>query len=152
MGGGWWEWQREAPAKLMYSQWDILVRELGGGIWFSTSLWLVFAFVMYIYRQINSERRIDPTLIGAALALTIYFCGSTIRGFLTWMQFFHAGNFWDTNIWVATWPWFGLSVLLNITGAALCIWMLSSWRWRFIFTMCAVAGSLLLPAGLRLLA
>jgi hypothetical protein len=147
-----WEWQKDAPVKLMYSQWDLLVRELGGGVWFWTSLWLVIAFIAYILRQLTFNKRVDHTLVWAAIALTIYFAGSTIRGFLTWMQFFYAGNFWDTNIWVATWPWFGLSVLLNIGGAALCIWMLSTWRWRLMFTLCAVLGALLVPAGLRLLA
>src|SRR5215207_369701 len=115
--GGWWEWQQEPPSKLMYSQWDILVRELGGGVWFWTSMWLLIAFLTYIFRQLKVEKRVDFTLVWAATALAIYFTGSTVRGFLTWMQFFYAGNLWDTAPWVATWPWFGMSVLLNITGA-----------------------------------
>jgi hypothetical protein len=134
---------------VMYSPWDIMVRELGGGIWFWTSLWLVFAFVAYIARESINRGRPDSQVVLAAAALTIYFLGSMIRGFITWMQFFYAGNGWSPNPWVATWPWYGLSVLLNITGAAMCIWLLSSWRWRLCFTIFAVIGAVLVPSLLR---
>jgi hypothetical protein len=141
--------KEQGPVMVMYSSWDILVRELGGGIWFWTSLWLVVAFLAYIGRSLLSERHPDRILLYAAGSLVLYFTGSTIRGLITWMQFYYAGNQWDTGIWIATWPWFGLSVLCNITGAALCIWFLSSWRWRLIFTVCAVAGALMVPVTVR---
>lgn len=131
---------------MIYSDWDITVRELGGGIWFWTSLWLVFAFMGYVIREVCFERKVDRQILFAAGALSVYFAGSTIRGLLTWMQFFYVGNHWNVTGIVATWPWFGASVLLNITGAAMCIWLLSSWRWRVYFTIAAVSWAILVPA------
>jgi hypothetical protein len=133
----------------MYSSWDIMVRELGGGIWFFTSFWLVVAFGTYIARETIYTRR-DRTLMFAASALVIYFVGSMIRGLLTWMQFFYAGNGWPVERWVATWPWFGLSVTLNIIGAELCIFLLSNWRWRITLSVVAVATSVLIPVAVRI--
>lgn len=133
----------------MYNEWDIAVREIGGGIWFWTSFWLTIAFVAYVIRKSFVERNGDRVIVGAAAALTLFFAGSSLRGFITWMQFFYAGNGWDTAAWVKTWPWYGLSVLMNIAGAAACIWLLSSWRWRVIFTTCAIGGAVAVPVALR---
>ena len=72
----------------MYTAWDLMVRELGGGIWFWTSLWLVFAFVAYLTRESISRGKPDKQVVFAAAALVIYFSGSMIRGFLTWSSFF----------------------------------------------------------------
>lgn len=138
-------------AALMYTQWEIAVREIGGGIWFWTSLWLSVAFLAYIIRQTSKDRNRDWNLIYAAASLLIYFLGSMIRGFITWMQFFYVANGWDASYWIQLWPWYGLSVTLNIIGAAVCIWLLSSWRWRAIFTTCAVIGALVMPVAFRVL-
>jgi hypothetical protein len=133
----------------MYSSWDIFVRELGGGIWFFTSFWLVIAFSAYIVRETARDNRRDGALIAAATALVVYFIGSMIRGLLTWMQFFFAGNGWDPKDWIATWPWFGLSVLFNIVGAEACIYLLSSWRWRLCLSILAGITSILVPVVVR---
>jgi hypothetical protein len=134
----------------MYSSWDIMVRELGGGVWFFTSFWLVIAFSAYIIRETARDNRRDGTLVMAATALIVYFIGSMIRGLLTWMQFFFAGNGWDPSHWIATWPWFGLSVLFNIVGAEACIYLLSSWKWRACLSVLACVTSILIPTIVRI--
>jgi hypothetical protein len=138
-----------------YSDWDILVREIGGGIWFWTSLWLDVAFIGYMLREFAREGRLaDRVAVIVAFWLVVYFTGSMIRGFLTWGQFMALGNGreGDATVWVATWPWFGTSVIFNITGAMGCIWMLSSWRWRVIFSVCALMVSIGVPIIVRLIA
>jgi hypothetical protein len=66
------------------------------------------------------------------------------------MQFFFAGNGWDPSHWIATWPWFGLSVLFNIVGAEACIYLLSSWRWRLCLSVLACVTSILIPTIVRI--
>jgi hypothetical protein len=147
---------------MTYTADDIFIREIGGGIWFMTSFWLTVACIAFVIRQTRRGRRRDEEIIIGALGLVSYFSGSTLRGFITWMQFFYAGNRldcvagdidcatrWDPGPWIATWPLYGLSVLLNIFGAAVCIWALSSVRWRAIFTVCAVMGAVILPSFVR---
>lgn len=129
----------------MYSAWDITVREVGGGIWFWTSAFLCIAFLFYIIRAVLNYSRPDRIILAAAFAMLIYFIGSSIRGFLTWMQFFYSGQGWDNRYWIETWPWFGLSVVLNITGAALCVWLLTDAKWRALFTVAMVAVAVAVP-------
>jgi len=134
----------------VYSEWDIFVREIGGGIWFWTSLWLDVAFVWFILREMsNRGDKADRETLIVAFWLVVYFTGSLIRGFLTWSQFYALGNGGDPAIFIATWPWFGTSVILNISGATGCIWMLSSWKWRCYFTAAAVIFSIGVPVLVR---
>jgi len=146
---------------MTYNADDIFMRELGGGVWFMTSFWLTVACIAYVVRVTKRGRRRDDEIIIGALGLVSYFAGSSLRGFITWMQFFYAGNMldcagnidcvkrWDPTPWIQTWPLYGSSVLLNIAGAAVCIWALSSVRWRAIFTVCAVVGAVVLPSFVR---
>jgi hypothetical protein len=134
-----------------YSEWDIVVREIGSGIWFWTSLWLTFTFAAYIIKHTFENRKVDRTLFLAACALTLYFMGSTFRGLLNWMQFYYMGNGWQPTAWVTASPGYIISVALNIVGGAACIWLLSNWRWRAIFTVAAVTGAVVAPIALHLL-
>lgn len=111
-----------APAIAIYSPWDISVRELGGGAWFFMSLWLSVAFVSFVIRE---RDRTNPIVLAVATGLATFAWGSAIRAFLTWMQFRALGNGWDAAYWIQTWPWFGTSVILNISGAAACIYFLA---------------------------
>lgn len=136
---------------VMYSDFDIAVREIGGGVWFWTSLFLVIACAVYVHRETVIKGRGYRPVVWATAALIVYFSGSTIRGFLTWMQFFYIGNGWDASRWLKTWPWLGTSVILNIVGAALCVWYLSSWRWRLYFAATAVVVAIMVPVLLYVL-
>jgi hypothetical protein len=136
----------------MYSAWDITVREIGGGIWFFTSLAGALAFLGYALRRTLWERQRPDVVILTAFALAEFFIGSAMRGFLTWMQFMSAGNGGDTAPWIATWPLLGSSVILNILGAAACIWLLSPRRWRAWFTAATVVIAIGVPLGLFWLA
>jgi hypothetical protein len=142
--------ERIEVRQIMYNEWDIFIRELGGGIWFWTSLWLTIGLTGYIYSRRNAldDDRIRIA-VAVATALVGYTTGSAIRGFLTWMQFYYAGNHWDTSPWIQTWPWFGTSVLLNITGGAIAIWLLTPERWRAWLTALAVTTAITVPLTLR---
>jgi hypothetical protein len=131
----------------MYSQWDITVREIGGGIWCLTSLALAIALLVYAVRRVLEERTYSPVTL-TALAFAEFCFGSAIRGFLTWRQFMAAGNGSDPSQWIATWPWLGTSVILNIGGAAAAIWLLSPSRWRVSFTAGTVLAAILVPLAL----
>jgi hypothetical protein len=134
----------------MYNEWDIFIRELGGGIWFWTSLWLTIGLMIYIYSRRNSldDNRVRIA-VSVATALVAFTAGSAIRALLTWMQFYYAGNHWDTSPWIQTWPWFGTSVLLNISGGAIAIWLLTPERWRAWLTALAVTTAVTVPLALR---
>jgi hypothetical protein len=62
------------------------------------------------------------------------------------MQFLYIRNDWDYTFWLRTWPWFGMSVVLNILGAAAAIWFLSHYSYRTAFTVLAVVTALGVPA------
>jgi hypothetical protein len=145
--------ERIEVRQIMYNEWDIFIRELGGGIWFWTSLWLTIGLIGYIYYRRDSmdDERIRVA-VSVAIALVAFTAGSAMRAFLTWMQFYYAGNHWDTSPWIKTWPWFGTSVLLNITGGAIAIWLLTPERWRAWLTALAVTTALTVPVALRYLA
>jgi hypothetical protein len=134
----------------MYSAWDIAVREVGGGIWFFMSLFMSLAFAIYAFREYNRAGLNPVTLV--AVSFEIFCFGSAMRGFLTWMQFMAAGNGSDPSRWIETWPWLGLSVLLNILGAAWCIWLISPHRWRVCTTIVSVAVAIGVPVTIFALA
>jgi hypothetical protein len=144
---------------IMYNDWDIMVREIGGGAWFFVSLWLTIGFIIYVVRRnsfLRNGNSIDSDwahaigiAVKTAVALAFFSAGSAIRAFMSWMQFHYAANGWDTEPWIATWPWFGLSVILNIAGGAAAIWLLTPRRWRSWFAGFAVATAVTVPIALR---
>lgn len=137
---------------MIYSPQDILVRELGGGVWFVVSGALALAFIGYVIgqRQKFGSYKWAPTC-KVAIALAVFCAGSSARGLLTWLQFFYIESGYDPSPWIATWPWFGTSVVLNIVGGLACIWLLSPERWRWPVTALTFALSIALPVGLAYL-
>ncbi len=134
---------------MIYSPADIIVREIGGGVWFFMSAALTFAFVGYVIRQ-RWRYWFYPcspeTLV--AIALSMFCAGSAMRALLTWMQFLYLANGWNPRAWIDTWPWFGGSVILNIAGAIYAIWLLSPKRWRVLTTGVSLALAVLVPVML----
>jgi hypothetical protein len=132
----------------MYTHWDIVVREIGGGVWFFTNLTLALVLFAWGFQQCCLKKSGEPlSLILIAFSISEVLLGSAIRGFLTWQQFRVAGNGEDPSFWVATWPFLGLSVILNITGAAACVWLILPPAWRTLVTFYAMALAVLIPVG-----
>jgi hypothetical protein len=146
-----------------YTEWDMIVREIGGGIWFWMTTSLAIAFLAFIFRELFFEPRRGPVLspeeivlvrrkayrasLWTAFMLLIVATGSAMRGFLIWMQFMYELNGWNSRPWIETWPWYGSSVIMNIFGAAGAIWLLSPDRWRLFFSTLAVFWSITIPVA-----
>jgi hypothetical protein len=136
----------------MYSQWDMTVRELGGGVWFFSNIALAAVLSAWAFSQcFRRDRCVDP-LVALAVAMATVLFGSSIRGFLTWQQFRVAGNGGDPSFWIATWPLLGSSVILNIVGAAACTWLILPERWRTPITIVIVAVAIIVPFSIFYLA
>jgi hypothetical protein len=132
----------------MYSRDDIIVRAIGGGIWFWMSLFLAGSFFLYIARK----RGETPTVVLQIAFFHGIFClGSAMRAALTWGQFLSALEKLDPAPWLQTWPWFGSSVILNIIGAGGAIFLLTPYRWRWEITLGAVTVAIGVPAVLYML-
>lgn len=120
----------EAP----YTINDMVLREIGGGIWFWLSAALAVAFFAYVIRKVMYERDRPDTVVIAAFFLGLFCTGSAIRAFLSWMQFMYILNGWPYRVWIETWPWFGGSVICNAVGAAGGLWLLTPKEWRTLIT------------------
>lgn len=139
----------------MYNQWDIAVRELGGGIWFFTNLALALVLLAWAVNQFVRRRKGLPfaaALVGLSLSMAEVLFGSAIRGFITWQQFRVAGNGGDPTPWVSTWPWLGCSIIMNICGAAACTWLILPPPWRTLVTFYTVTIAILVPLSIFYLA
>ncbi len=131
----------EAP----YTVNDMVLREIGGGVWFWFSISLSVAFFAYVVRKILWEHDRPNPVIVAALFLGFFCLGSAIRAFLAWMQFAYMLNGWPYREWIETWPWFGGSVILNAIGACVCLWLLTPVRWRNWITAGVTAVAVIVP-------
>jgi hypothetical protein len=133
----------------MYTQWDMSVRELGGGVWFFTNFALALVLFAWGFRQCCSKQYGQPiALVMIAFAISEMLFGSAIRGFLTWQQFRVAGNGGDPTPWIATWPFLGSSIIMNIMGAALCMWLILPERWRAPITVATTIVAITVPTSI----
>lgn len=133
---------RNPPRSLNYDPFDVLLRELGGGIWFWVSGALALAFAAFILREVNEKRRTgqpwtrkDYVAVGSAIGLGIFALGSCLRGYLNWMQFHYLRKGQDATLWIDLWPWFGSSIACSIIGGLIAIWFLTTWRYRTLFVV-----------------
>lgn len=144
---------RNPTSLMMYDQFDLSVRELGGGAWFWISGALAIAFIAYIFRFVCALRegwrptRQDYVSLGSAIGLLVFTTGSTLRGFLNWMQFHYARQGHDPSPWVDLWPWFGTSIFLNIVGGLIAVWFLTTWRYRTLFVVMAFILAICVPVA-----
>jgi hypothetical protein len=124
-----------------YSYQETVAREIGGGIWFTTSLVLTVVFTLYVMR--NSKR--DP-VTAVAFFLAVLCVGSTMRGFLLWARAMAELNGWGgERFWHLTWPIFASSVLLTAIASLACIWLLTPRPWQNHVTIITGAIAISLP-------
>ncbi len=104
---------------IKFSAFDLVLREIGNGIWSGLSFLLMIAFARYAWRNRQSYR--DPTVEGA-IGLFLYFLGSTVSAFLGWGAAAAARRLtWPPEPWANSWPLYAPSLLLSAIGAAWCL-------------------------------
>ncbi len=102
-----------------YSTYDLALGEVGSGIWSFLAFFLMVSFLRYAWRNRQSYR--EATVQGA-LALSLFFMGSTIRAGLGWGAAAAARRTtWPPEPWANSWPWYLPSLLISIIGAAWCL-------------------------------
>lgn len=128
--------------------WDVVIGELGGGISFWLSSFLSAMFFTYAFKHLVLQRnRFDATAY-AALAMAIFCLGGALRAFVMWMHNLYQLRGWEVSPWTELWPWMGASLIFNAVGAAICTWVVSSWRWRKLFTALVIMFSITVPVVL----
>jgi hypothetical protein len=102
----------------------------------------VLVFLLFLLR--NGWR--DRMACQAALALTIYFAGTSIRSGLNWGQYIAANRGIDAPIFDDVYLVVALAVGLSVGGAGFCIYSFTLGRRRAAVTFTAVVVALLVPA------
>jgi hypothetical protein len=119
-----------------------VARELASGTWFLLSLSMVLVFLLFLLR--NGWR--DRMACQAALALAIYFAGTSIRSGLNWGQYIAANRGIDAPIFDDVYLVVALAVGLSVIGAGLCIYSFALGKYRNTITLAASLAALLVPA------
>ena len=124
--------------------------EIGSGIWFLLATCLAISFARYAASRARDGGHSghDPADIVAAGALTLFCGGSAMRAGLSWGQYMAINNDWDTHLWTSTWPWFIVSVVVSVIGAAWCIWVFAPSQWRALMTAGTIVASVGVPVVL----
>lgn len=116
-----------------YSDFNLLIRELGNGVWAVLCFSLVIALAYWggrrfswrMYRSGHS----DPAIC-ASFALSLYFFGSGLRALTQWGTIMSAALGWDNTHWTDLWPLFVLALTCAVVGGIWCVWAVAPRRWR----------------------
>lgn len=120
---------------MIFSDFDIAVREFMNGTWTIGSLILIFVLLHYIWKSAKESGWHANVGVQFATAMTVLLTGHFIRSFMNWAQF-------SKLTWgLAPADWEGLSVpalivataiLLSGKGAILYLFSPPKWRWRIL--------------------
>lgn len=121
-----------APTFLPYPTADSIMREIMNGCWFilSLALTVTFAFRVYVRITENPASWRNNEGVGAAIALFVFFLGSSARSLWIWLLL-NCQNDEKDCAWIqSSYEFLVVATALAIIGATCCVRVFSPPRWR----------------------